>query len=353
MKVRRIQKVGRNTLVVSLPYDWAEKVDLKKGDLVIFEELRDGSLNLRPYKNKTEQICEECVINSDLCNEPGLLERIIVSNYIMGRDTIKIISSRRIRREHLSEIRGIVQKLLGLSIMEESDKRVLLRCSLNITAFPVHLLLGRLYVIASTMHKECMQALIEFNADLAEAVIMREEEADKIYWLTLRALLSAQMYREVALKVGLEDVRRILGNRVIAHHLERIADWCEIIARNALGIIKNDFRLKPELLQKIQRFNELCFETHYKAMQALYKCDVKGASNVVKLYKNEIEGKEETLTKEAIENAPTAACPFLRAILFGIRRIAELGAEIAEIAMNRALEESSEICKVNHVCFTD
>src|SRR3972149_11602576 len=227
MESRKIQRVGYSTFSVSLPKEWVENTGLKQGDLIMILTEKDGSLKLIPSGmiERKKQL-EEYVINSDLCNEPGMLERLIVGNYILGRDVLKVVSSTRLSRVLVDEVRNIAHRLMGLGIVQETPEQIDLQCSIDPTRFKIDMLLRRLSVIASTIHTEAMQALTESNKELAEDAIHREDEADMMYWLALRLLLSAQRDRTIADKIGLEESSQILYYTLATRYLELIAD-CE------------------------------------------------------------------------------------------------------------------------------
>ena len=46
MEGRKIQRVGRATLTVSLPRAWVKETGIKQGDLVFCAPQKDGSLNI-------------------------------------------------------------------------------------------------------------------------------------------------------------------------------------------------------------------------------------------------------------------------------------------------------------------
>src|SRR5512136_3343272 len=121
MESRKIQRVGYSTFSVSLPKKWVETTGLKQGDLVMLFPEKDGTLKLMPsstVERKTQ--AEECIIDSDLCNETGMLERLIVGNYTLGRDAFRVVSSTRISRMHIDEVRRISHRLMGLGIVQET-----------------------------------------------------------------------------------------------------------------------------------------------------------------------------------------------------------------------------------------
>jgi len=339
LETRKVQRVGYSTLSVSLPRDWVKDVGLKHGDLVTFVKERDGSLKLMPSELVEHKAkVEEFVINSDLCDESGILERIVVGNYILGRDVITIISSGRLKSTHIEEVRRMVHRLFGLGIVEETPNRIVLQCSVDPAKFKIDMLIRRLSVIASTMQSEAVQALLEFDAKLAEDAIHREDEADMVYWLAMRLLLSAQRIRAIAEKTGLEDPLHILYYGLIIRHLELIADYAENIARTAIEFKECcKERVSKHVMNRIDNLSELAHNIFLKAMDCFFTSDIKIAHNLLEIRKN-IKKEHAILMKELPE------IPHLRVIVWALTRIADNGAGIAVMAINKALEKPSKMC---------
>lgn len=348
MEARKVQRVGQTTLAVSLPKQWTEEIGLKRGDTVFLQLEKDRSLRLMPSAlAKREAAPRTSVINADLCSEPRMLERIVVGNYAMGRDTIWVISSERLRSSHVEEVREITSKLMGLGIMEESSKKMVLQCSIDPLKFPIHTLIRRLYIITSTIHKEAIQAFLDADCNLAEDAIRRENEADRLYWLIVRLLLSSLKDRNIAEKIGVEDPRQITGSRTIAALLERIADWGEIIAKDVIEIGDCHNDIDDFVIKALSSISEAAHDVCSKAMECLYTGDIRLANVAIETYEKTVEVEEQDLVKKlAGKISNTEACPYLRRIALGMRRIAELGAEISEIAINRVLEKSSKFCEI-------
>jgi len=344
MEGRKVQRVGHSSLAVSLPSEWAKKAGIQPGDLVFIIPQNDGSIKLLPSALAEKQPkIEEVIVNSNLCDEVGMLERIIVGNYILGRDVIRVVAPVRLHNSHLNEIRGILPKLIGLGIIEETPNQVVLQCSIDPSKFPIHRALLRLYIISSLMQKEAIRALVEEDFDLAKEVIDRENEADTIYYLILRLLLFIEQEKTTG-KKGLGPLYA-LDYRVIAQYLERIADWAEWIARNVLAIEKYLVEIDKSIIHEYSKFNELAYNVCHKAMTSISKNDIKLANSAIEDYKQISESEEEF--EKILESIPNAIlCIRLRFILYNIRRIAELGAEIAQIAINRVLGKSSKICEI-------
>ncbi|MCW3976253.1 MAG: phosphate uptake regulator PhoU [Candidatus Bathyarchaeota archaeon] len=346
MQGRRIQKVGPSTLTVSLPSSWTKEVGLKKGDLVFYIPQSDGSLKLRARELvEREKKVKEFVVNSDLCDREGLLERIIVGNYLLGHDIISIVSSKRISNSHSEEIRRISRKLIGLGIIEETPIRIILQCSIEASKFPIDMVVRRLYAIASTIHKEAIQALCEMKMELAEEAIRREEDADMMYWLASRLLYSAENSRDIVEKIDLNK-HNILNLRMLVGFLERMADWGEKIGKNVIIIEKKGIGIGEPIIKGVYQLSERAYTICVNAMESVFTGDIKIANTAIENYKKKIEQEEEKLVQDLPLHLPDSEMASnLRHILWGIRRIAELGAEIAELSLNQALDRSTKLCK--------
>jgi len=174
--------------------NWAKKAGVQKGDLIFISEEGDGALRLTTEQGKVEDN-KIYVVDVDKCDNTKVLARVIVGNYVLGRSVIKVESARRLMREQIESIREVTQRLLGIGIIEESDRHLLLQCSINPNNFPLETVVRRLFVITSIMFKEVLDSLIDGDMELAKDAITREYEADTIYWLLARLLASAQQSR--------------------------------------------------------------------------------------------------------------------------------------------------------------
>ena len=339
MESRKVQRVGYSTSSVSLPKDWVKKVGLKQGDLVMLLPEKDGSLKLIPssmVEHKTQT--EEYIINSDLCHEPGMLERLIVGNYILGRDIVRVFSSTRVSRMHVDEVRKITRRLMGLGIVQETPQQIDLQCSIDPTRFKIDMLMRRLSVIASTILTEGMQALTESNEELAEDAIHREDEADMMYWLALRLLLSAQRDRTIADKIGLEESSQILYYTLVTRYLELIADRAEYIARMAIELqTRSKEKISRNLMTRIPNMGDLAHNVFLKAMDCVFTGNIEVANNLLEITRV-IRIEHEKLMEELPE------LPILRTVVLELNRIADHGSSIAVVAINKALEKPSKIC---------
>lgn len=344
MIVRRLQKVGHNTLSITLPNQWIKEMNLKKGDAIVFGFEEDGSLKLRPSAlMEKERQKREVIIYADQCNEPSLLERLIIGNYILGYDLLRIVSSTSFRVTHLEVIKGTVGKLIGAAIIEETPLQVIIQCMVEPSSFPIQVLLRRLYIIVSTMHKELSDALKELNSSLAKQIMLREPEADKMHLLITRLLTIAQTNKELYSTIGIEDSRDLTLYRLVSQNLERMGDWIEIMSRYIEYLEPNKNYIQEAALGYLVEMSNLSHTICFNAINSLFTGDVEEANNVIIQYKGTYQDRDSRIMHKLVEYIQCQPCgPMIGVIVFGLVRIAELGSEIAEAAINRGIRKPSK-----------
>jgi phosphate uptake regulator len=347
LEPRKIQKVGYSTLSVSIPMNWAKKTGVQKGDVVFLSEEKDGALRITPKPTSSED-SSIYVVNVDNCDNTKVLERVIVGNYVLGRNLIRVESSRRLMREQIESIRKATQRLLGIGIIEESDRHLLLQCSIDPKNFPLETVIKRLYVITSIMFKESIDALIDRDMELARDAITREYEADTIFWLLARLLASAQQSRLISEAIGIIDPMEVVEHNLIAWYLEMIADRLNAIAGNIISLEERRDDGDEDLIGRLSQIGMICFTIFDQAMKSMFDGDLKLASDAVDLYEA-VGHEEESLLKEFQANHDPEVSAYINEIAWELRIIAEYATTIATISIDNVLKSDNEVCSVEEI----
>jgi len=345
MESRKIQKVGAATYTVSLPKEWVGRRNLRKGDQVFLEEDGEGlRLMLNPATGARERKGEECTVNADLCAEPGMLARVIVGGYVLGRDRIIVQASKRLRSEHQDEIRQTIRRLMGIGIIEENGSRVVLQCSIDPANYPLDALIKRLYNLGSTMLTEALEGLVKDDRALADDAIKREDDADMMYWLILRLVLSAQLDEALVEPLGMRSRLEIVGYRLIAKDLETVADLSHEIAKNVCEILEQRIRVPPSILKALTEFAETIELAYARALGGLLSRDLKQANEAIRVAAG-LEKREQDLVRLVLKELkdPRTILP-VRGIYSAMAQIGGFASSIAVIAFNRYLEKPTDLC---------
>ena len=128
---RRVMSLGRSSLVISLPKNWMQLNELKKGDVVSFAIQRDRSLVIYPgAKKKTET--KETTLRIDPNEDELLITMKIVGCYLNGYSGITLISEKVFSVPQIKAIRKTAG-MLYMRIMEASSRGVFVQTLMDET----------------------------------------------------------------------------------------------------------------------------------------------------------------------------------------------------------------------------
>jgi len=342
METRKVRKVGNSALSVSLPMAWTKKVGIQKGDLVFITEEKDGAIRLTAEQVKTDNNVEY-VVDVDRCDNTKVLARVIVGNYVLGRNLIRVESNRRLMREQIESIREVTHRLLGIGIIEESDRHLLLQCSIDPKNFPLETVVRRLYDLTSIMFKETLDSMVDGDIELAKDAITREYEADTIYWLLARLLASAQQSRAIADSIGIVDPMDIVQYSIIAWYLEMIGDRVNHIASSVIKLQEVRKTEDNNLMDRLNQIGAIAFNMYDKAVSSIFEGNLTIASDAVDMY-DTIEHEESTLMKRFQNGSSLELSGIVSEIAWDFEIIAEHSSAIAEISIDSILKGENEYC---------
>ena len=181
MEKRKIQRTGSSSFSVSLPKEWIKDHKLKEHDSVIY--FQDGdSLILLPAPIIQKQTKSKIPI-ADLKGEE--LRREIIARYVLGFDEIEILEE-PITREDRLIVRKTVEMLAGFKIIEDSTSRIILRNILHPEKFSYEESISQMFLMTNSMLQDAIMSALENKIELAQDVIARDYDIDKLYFLVLR-----------------------------------------------------------------------------------------------------------------------------------------------------------------------
>ncbi len=327
---RKVQLTGGSTLIISLPIKWVREVGINPGDEVFITPQSDRSLLMTTAPKTKEQMYETTIkLFPDESPENNL--RILIAHYLVGYDIIKLISQKGFGASDRKWIKDAVRKrLIGLEVIEESQNELILQSLLNYHDLPLTKTMQSMSRIISSMQEDAMQALRDNDTDLAQDIIQRDDEVDRFYLLIVRQLKAAIEDVQLSEKIGLAHPRECLGYRLIAKSMERIGDHAEKIARN---IIKLDCNV--DNIDQICKMGDMAHDVFTRAITSLSRKDMKEANDVI-MDAEKVVAMGISIDKESRIDCGMTDVSF---ILESLRRIAEYGADIAEISINLNTEE--------------
>ncbi len=228
--VRKVQFTGRSTYVLSLPKKWIEEMHLKAGDRVTLVRELDNSLSVIPIFTEARESPNEVTTFISPGESGNTLRRKVVSIYLAGYNIIHLkIRSGRMNPALRDAVRELVRRnLVGTEMIADGSDNITLQVLLSLPELSINTAIRRMYLIASSMHKDAMSALAELNDELAKEVIRSDDEVDRFSLYVFRNLVMAMQNGRVLREMGLKKPSDCLSYRVAVKSIERIADHASI-----------------------------------------------------------------------------------------------------------------------------
>jgi phosphate uptake regulator len=230
-------------------------------------------------------------------------------------------------------------------MIADASDNITLQVLLSMPELSVNTAIRRMYLIASSMHKDAMSAVAELNYELAKEVIKSDDEVDRFSLYVLRNLVMATKNGRVLREMGLKNPSECLSYRVAAKSIERVADHASSIADQAMKLKE---KIPEKSLQKIDKMSHLALTVLGDSVEALLRRDYQLADKTVDNAKN-IRTLEDEVLKAIEKDAMTAMekdrvhdLGNIKLALEDIRRTAEYASDIAEVAMNDTIDEVTE-----------
>ncbi|MDE1858314.1 MAG: phosphate uptake regulator PhoU [Thaumarchaeota archaeon] len=331
---RKVQKTGGDSFVVSLPKTWVKDMGLRAKDPVAVTVQPDSSLLIVPRRDLRAASKSEATLEAQGLDKDFLL-RHFISYYLAGYDTIRLTLGRgdASLRGFIRE--GIRRKLVGVEIIEESSGGILTQCLSGYVDLPLKKAFERMAIIAGGMLTDSVAVLQGGGSELAREVIDRDDEVDRFYHFLLRQLNIAVRDRSVIQEIGLASTRDCLGYRLAVKSAERVADHAVAIAGQAESLTT----LSEGSVKRVQDMATLSRKVFDSSISSLLRLDGKLAEEAIARTKDVIRMEEKVSGDILAPRMSGAQVASTKLMLESIRRVAEYGSDIAEIAIDLTVAE--------------
>lgn len=328
IETRKVQQTGGSSFIISLPKEWIEKHKIKPKDTLGILSQPDGNLLVSPNINSEDYIRSKD-FDVDNISDSNYLFRILIGMYIMGYTVITIKSSKKFEPFIRDTIINFTKIAIGPEIIEESNNIIKIKDLLNPKEMPFEKTLRRMYVLAQDMHENAIKALNSGDKTLAEEVIKRDDEVDRLHWLIGRQ--SHIVLRDIILcqKMGitLEDISHFQS---IGRFLERIADHSVKIAKNVLLI---DFqKIDKEILTDLSKASIIALKMLGSSLDAWLNKSINLANENINSVKKLIDICENIYFK--LDKVAEFSVP-IGYVIESIRRTGEYSVDISEVIINK------------------
>lgn len=229
-EVRKVQRFGRSTLMVSLPAEWVRAVGLRPGDPVSIDVLDDMSIRVIPLSlsKQSKVLTSRVVVGKDASEL--LLGRVIYALYLLGVDRVEVVSEERVMPESLlRSLRSVAKSLMGVEITEYSPNRIVLQILIDSSKYSAITVIDRMLELVRSMFEYIETYVASGAIHLLREVQELEVEVDRLNALIVRQLVDLVRHRDLAKQLGVKDALAT-EYRNIAKSLEEAADALSEIA---------------------------------------------------------------------------------------------------------------------------
>jgi phosphate uptake regulator len=329
---RRIQKTGGSTYIISLPKNWVTARGLGPGDVLLFTPRADGSLTIFAESSGTSETERRIVEISNEMESEHLFRRLI-AEYIAGYPLLEIRADGRMSPRTREVIRNFAQRMIGPEILEETSEGVILQDVVGSNPLPIPSIIRREHQMVRAMQSDAMAAFRGRDTSIAKDVVDRDWEVDRLHWFLEKQVTSALRDARILATLELtlpECSTYLLASRV----LERIADHAVRIA-NSVTILGRD--PTPErLANELDRMSVTAATALADALDSLDTRDIAKANLVIDKAHQLTRERDHVLREIGSKQGRLAVG--LAYVLESLERSAFYASDLAEIAINRAVE---------------
>ena len=332
-EIRKVQITGGSSYIISLPKEWAKAHKVKKNDPLAISVQPDGNLLVSPRISR-EQVQRVKELDLSGIRDATALFRLLIAAYIDGFTVIRIRGERRLPPFVRRAVRDFTQMTIGQEVAEETDQSITIKDLLNPLEMPFDRTLKRMTVIVRSMHEDSIIALETGNAALAQDVVSRDNDVDRLHWLVARqfhlVLIDPNLSRNMNLTLPMAASYYTMSRIV-----ERIGDHAVRIAENVPVLLS--VRLEKGLLQDLKEASRMALDLLRKSTEAFFADDMEAAHATLAA----VAALEERCSRITHRAAPFRGetAVGLGNIIGSIQRIGEYSADICENTINHLVAE--------------
>ncbi len=333
MEIRKVQLTGGSSYVLTLPKQWVKSLNIKKNDSLGLIAQPDGTLIVttrttesRPQRNKDVKV-------EDIRDQSHLF-RVLIGTYIMGYSTITLRSAGRMPAQVRETVMRFAQMTIGPEVMEESSSSITIKDLLNPAEMPFDKTIRRMHILVRTMHEDGMAALDKRDRALAEDILRRDSDINRLNWLAARqhSMMLSDTTLARRMGISLEDASHYF---LIARILERIGDHGVRISRGVLQLMEK--RLEKEMAAQLRQASAESLELLNSSLESWFRRDIRLANRSLDDLPS-LLAKCDQINQAAQHVKSTYSIP-VTDIAESIRRTGEYAADIAELVVNNLVLE--------------
>ena len=352
---RTVQSTGRGSFVMSLPKKWAQEIGIDKGSLIAIKIMEDMSLVLIPRKmeekrNEKSEVLKEYFIKTNQRSDTESVCRRLTSLYATGAELIHLsFKDMDNSREFKTAVTNLVRNLLlGTEIVEESAEGMSLQVLVNHPELPIEKAISRMANLSTSAHRDSIVALGNLEEAKLQYIHRRKMDVERLNLYVIRQLKYG-IERNLFGEWGFETSKEFLGYRLVANDIKNIAGNAHNMGKNitTLRRLIDDKLLflkdtiDEEVYNQISSFNSSTEQLFEESLESLFNRDYVQADRILSRIESFLTLENDLITLLLNKKIDPNLLSIYRLVLDNTRKIVEYSKEIAEVTLNRTVEEVS------------
>ena len=333
---RKIMSLGKSSLVISLPKEWMQLNDLKKGDAVSFNIQRDRALVIHPSAFKKSEP-KEITLSIGQNEEELLITQKILGAFLNGYSGIILTSEKIFTVSQIKGIRRMASRLY-MRVMEADSKCVYIQSLMDESKASLEQAIQRMHLISSSMIEDAINSLKNADVDLAKSVMTFDDDVDHFGFFILRILRNAAQDPVLANELHVDPLD-CMDHQILVYRMEYAGDYAADIARHIIMLDGVKQKIPAEVLDIMISTGCEVLELYKKGIVAFFSKDVNAAVEIMK-YRQKMDKAEMEIATKSFTGPPKKAdlvCGIC-SIRDDIKRICHCAFSMAEMTVNRAFK---------------
>ena len=353
---RKVQSTGRGSYIISLPKDWVQDTGLKKGSEIDFNLQPDSSLTLVPrklrekYEETKGEKLKEYYINAEPEEEDlHSTLRMIKALYVISADVIRVhFKGVKDAAKCKNEVRNFARNnLLGAEIIDETPDEITLQILIKHSDFPIEKAVRRMAIVALSANREAIEAWKNRSQSIFQSVINAHNDVNRLGHYIVRQLkfgIEHNLFRELSFKTPKE----FLLYRIIVNNIKNIGEDAVNIV-NSLATLQKQiddqliFIREPadeEVYLQMLNFNAEAHRLFEESTKAMFKRAYNDAEKIITKRGSFYPLENELIRLMSSKKLDPNIAAIFRLIMDSSRRILDYSQNVAELTLNRTVEET-------------
>ncbi len=332
--------LGKSSLVISLPKEWMQLNDLKKGETVSFNIQRDRSLVIYPSTLKKSEH-KEITLHISQNEEEVLITQKVLGAFLNGYTGIMLTSENVFTVPQTKAIRNMAGRLY-MRVMEADAKCVYIQSISDESKASIQQAVQRMHLISRSMCEGAFDALKNNDVALAKSSFSLDDDVDHFAFFIVRILRTAGQDPHLANELHVDPID-CMDHQMLVTHVEHASDYAADINRHIIMLHGAKQTIPDDVVALMVSAGAEVTDLYVKAVEAFFSKDVTAAVNIMK-YHQRMEKLDVDITSKSFTGPQKNAelvCGIC-SIRDNIKRIAHCTFNIAETAVNRAFKPASD-----------